>query len=72
MSDNINLKNMSKLIELKSVGSMIDISSGTIYPQNQDGTPDLDMDISLVEREKLMQNGGQPYHQRTIKFVNNS
>ena len=51
MSDNINLKNMSKLIELKSVGSIIDISSGTIYPQNEDGSPDLNMDISLVEDE---------------------
>ena len=51
MSDNKNLKNMSKLIELKSVGSIIDITSGTIYPQNEDGSPDLNMDISLVEDE---------------------
>ena len=42
---------MNKLIELKSVGSMIDIESGIIYPQNEDGSPDLDMDISLVEGE---------------------
>jgi len=42
---------MSKLIVLKSVGSMIDVESGIIYPQNEDGSPDLNMDISLVDGE---------------------
>lgn len=49
MSD--NKTNNMNLVELKSVGSMVDLESGIIYPQNEDGSPDLDMDISLYDDE---------------------
>ena len=41
----------SKLIEIKSVGSVIDTDSGNIYPLNQDGTVDFTFGISLENEE---------------------
>ena len=56
MSDMINTKTinnliMSGLIELKSVGSLLDTDVGVIYPQNEDGTPDYNCPISLYDDE---------------------
>ena len=40
-----------KIIELKSVGSMLDVEQGVIYPQNADGSYDKNFAISLVDDE---------------------
>jgi hypothetical protein len=42
-----------KLIELKSVGSLLDPDTGCIYPQygNTSGEPDLSCEISLYDDE---------------------
>ena len=42
---------MSGLIELKSVGSLLDSDIGCIYPQNEDGSPDYGCEISLYDDE---------------------
>ena len=47
----INKLIMSGLIELKSVGSLLDSDVGVIYPQNEDGTPDYNCPISLYDDE---------------------
>ena len=49
MSDMIGIK----LIELKSVGSLLDPDTGCIYPQygNTSGEPDLSCEISLYDDE---------------------
>ena len=49
MSDMIGIK----LIELKSVGSLLDPDTGCIYPQygNESGEPDLSCEISLLDDE---------------------
>lgn len=49
MSDMIGIK----LIELKSVGSLLDPDTGCIYPQygNESGEPDLSCEISLYDDE---------------------
>ena len=44
---NQNPNQNSKLIEIKSVGSVIDTDSGNIYPLNQDGTVDFTFGISF-------------------------
>jgi len=36
---------------LNSVGSVIDMETGMIYPQNEDGTFDFKLSISLVDDE---------------------
>jgi len=56
MSDMINTKTINKLImsgliELKSVGSLLDSDIGCIYPQNEDGSPDYGCEISLYDDE---------------------
>ena len=56
MSDMINTKTinelkMSGLIELSSVGSLLDSDIGCIYPQNEDGSPDYGCEISLYDDE---------------------
>ena len=56
MIDMINTKTindlkMSGLIELSSVRSLLDTDIGCIYPQNEDGTPDLGCEISLYDDE---------------------
>ena len=56
MSDMINTETINKLkasglIELKSVGSLLDPDIGCIYPQNEDGTPDYGCEISLYDGE---------------------
>ena len=48
---NQNPNQNSKLIEIKSVGSVIDTDSGNIYPLNQDGTVDYTFGISLENEE---------------------
>ena len=41
-----------KLVELKSVGSLLDPDTGCIYPQFSGGDlPDLDLEISLYDDE---------------------
>jgi len=47
----INELKMSGLIELSSVGSLLDSDIGCIYPQNVDGTPDYGCEISLYDDE---------------------
>ena len=48
MSDMIGIK----LIELKSVGSLLDPDTGCIYPQfSGSDLPDLDLEISLYDGE---------------------
>ena len=42
---------MEKLIKLNSVGSIVDIDSGMIYPMYEDGTVDFTFGISLGEEE---------------------
>ena len=39
------------LVELNSVGSIVDIDEKIVYPQLQNGLPDLDMGSSLIEDE---------------------
>jgi hypothetical protein len=39
------------LVELNSVGSIVDIDEKIVYPQLQNGLPDLDCGVSLVEDE---------------------
>jgi len=55
INKNLNNKNMSiigsALKELKSVGSCIDIDLGIVYPLNEDGTPDWDLPIELLDDE---------------------
>ena len=41
----------SALVELKSVGSLLDIDCGLIYPQLEDGSPDWGCEISLYDDE---------------------
>ena len=48
---NQNPNQNPKLIEIKSVGSVIDTDSGNIYPLNQDGTVDYTFGISLENEE---------------------
>ena len=50
-TETINNLIMSGLIELKSVGSLLDTDVGVIYPQNEDGTPDYNCPISLYDDE---------------------
>ena len=50
-SKTINNLIMSGLIELKSVGCLLDSDIGVVYPQNEDGTPDYNCPISLYEDE---------------------
>lgn len=42
---------MEKLIKLNSVGSVVDIDSGMIYPMYEDGTVDFTFGVSLEEEE---------------------
>jgi hypothetical protein len=37
------------LVELKSVGSLIDMEEQVVYPQMVNGLPDLEMGVELVE-----------------------
>ena len=50
-SETINNLIMSGLIELKSVGSYLDTDIGVVYPMEEDGSPDYDCAISLVDDE---------------------
>jgi hypothetical protein len=38
-----------KLVNLHSVGSIIDSETGTIYPSNIDGTPDLHCGVDVTD-----------------------
>lgn len=58
MINNKDMKDMKNiigipLIELKSVGSLLDPDTGCIYPQygNESGEPDLSCEISLYDGE---------------------
>ena len=42
---------MGKLIELKSVGCLLNMEKGIVYPQYENGKPDMSMPISLIEDE---------------------
>jgi hypothetical protein len=44
----INIKDMN-LVELNSVGSLIDLDDYIVYPQMVNGLPDLDCGVELVE-----------------------
>ena len=51
-TETINKLKMSGLIELKSVGSLLDPDIGCIYPQfSGSGEPDLSLEISLYDGE---------------------
>ena len=39
------------LVELNSVGSILNLEEKIVYPQLQNGLPDLDCGVSLVEDE---------------------
>ena len=49
MSDNKTKINNMNLVNLKSVGSLIDIENNTVYPCTTIGLPDLEMGTPLVE-----------------------
>tara|TARA_R110002153_G_scaffold237013_1_gene391151 strand:+ start:130 stop:498 length:369 start_codon:yes stop_codon:yes gene_type:complete len=44
---------MVNLIELKSVGSLLNLENGIIYPKLQNGKPDMSMAVYLIEVEIL-------------------
>lgn len=37
--------------KLESVGCLLDSDVGSIYPMNEDGTPDWNLEISLIDDE---------------------
>ena len=37
------------LVKLHSVGSVVDFDTKVVYPQMEDGTPDLDMGVHMDE-----------------------
>ena len=49
MSDNKTKINNMNLVNLNSVGSLIDIENNTVYPCTTIGLPDLEMGTPLVE-----------------------
>jgi len=46
---NNNLIRRIKMLKLNSVGSIIDTKTKMVYPQNVDGTPDLNCGVHLTE-----------------------
>ena len=42
---------MENLIELKSVGCLLDMEKGIVYPQFKDGEPDFSLPLHLREEE---------------------
>ena len=37
------------MVKLNSVGSILDTKDGMVYPQNNDGTPDLNCGVDIFE-----------------------
>jgi hypothetical protein len=51
LTSSVNQMYSNSLIELPSVGSLLDGDVGSVYPQMEDGSPDWDCEISLLEDE---------------------
>ena len=47
----VNEMYSNSLIELPSVGCLLDGDVGSVYPQMEDGTPDTECEISLLNDE---------------------
>ena len=51
LTDAVNQMIINGMIKLESVGCLLDSDVGSVYPMNEDGTPDWNLEISLIDDE---------------------